>query len=75
MTAIRFITHRERNEIQSLMLKKSINDKHICRKCVGFHKPREFRLFMLGKKVIDESHIKELIVYLTNYGEGYNIYG
>ena len=73
--SMRFITPREKNTISSLMLKKKINDKHICRKCAGFYKPREFRLFMLGKKVIDESHIKGLIVYLTNYGEGYNIYG
>ena len=66
---VRFITPREKNTISSLMLKKKINDKHICRKCAGFYKPREFRLFMLGKKVIDESHIKGLITYLQNYGQ------
>ena len=65
---LRFITHRERNEIQSLMLKNSINDKHICRKCAGFHRIKEFRLFFQGKKIVDESNIKDLIKYLRNYG-------
>ena len=65
---LRFITHRERNEIQSLMLKNSINDKHICRKCAGFYKAKEFRLFFQGKKIMDESDIKDLIKYLRNYG-------
>ena len=65
---LRFITHRERNEIQSLMLKNSINDKHICRKCAGFHRTKEFRLFFQGKKIMDESNIKDLIKYLRNYG-------
>jgi len=65
---LRFITHRERNEIQSLMLKKTINDKHICRKCAGFYKIREFQLFIQGKKIIDESYIKDLIKYLRSYG-------
>ena len=65
---IRFITHKEKNEIQSLMLKKSINDKHICRKCAGFYKAKEFRLFFQGKKIMDESNIKDLIKYLRNYG-------
>ena len=65
---LRFITQRERNEIQSLMLKNSINDKHICRKCAGFHKTKEFRLFFQGKKIMDESNIRDLIKYLRNYG-------
>ena len=65
---LRFITHRERNEIQSLMLKNSINDKHICRKCAGFHKTKEFRLFFQGKKIMDESNIRDLLKYLRNYG-------
>ena len=65
---LRFITHRERNEIQSLMLKNSINDKHICRKCAGFHKTKEFRLFFQGKKIMDESNIRDLVKYLRNYG-------
>ena len=57
------------------MLKKKINEKHISRKFGIFIKINNFRLFMKGKKVIDESHIKQLIAYLNNYGEGYNIYG
>ena len=64
----RFITHREKNEIQSLMLKNAINDKHICRKGAGFYKAKEFRLFFQGKKIMDESNIKDLIKYLRNYG-------
>ena len=65
---LRFITHREKNEIQSLMLKNAINDKHICRKCAGFYKIQEFRLFIQGKKIMDESNIRDLIKYLRNYG-------
>jgi len=75
MTQNRFITTREKNLISSLMLKKKINEKHISRKFGVFIKINNFRLFMKGKKVIDESHIKQLIAYLNNYGEGYHIYG
>ena len=49
---LRFITHRERNEIQSLMLKNSINDKHICRKCAGFYKAKEFDIKKLNEKLL-----------------------
>ena len=51
MTA-RFITHRERNLIGSLMLKKQINDKHISRKFGQFHKVTDFRKIMKGQKVV-----------------------
>lgn len=50
------------------MLKNAINDKHICRKVAGFYKAKEFRLFFQGKKIMDESNIKDLIKYLRNYG-------
>ena len=73
--SMRFITPREKNTISSLMLKKKINDKHIFRKFGRFHKIIDFRHFMQGKKIIEESTIKELITYLTNYGEGYHLYG
>ena len=71
----RFITAKEKKTISSLMLKKGINDKAISRKFGIFYKVSEFRNFMQGKKIIEESMIKELITYLQNYGEGYNIYG
>ena len=73
--SMRFITPREKNTISSLMLKKKINDKHISRKFGRFHKIIDCRHFMQGKKIIEESTIKELITYLTNYGEGYHLYG
>ncbi len=63
MTA-RFITHREKNTIGSLMLKKQINEKHISRRFGQFHKVNDFRRFMKGQKVVEESYIKELINYL-----------
>ena len=63
MTA-RFITHRERNLIGSLMLKKQINDKHISRKFGQFHKITDFRKIMKGQKVVEENNIADLINYL-----------
>ena len=63
MTA-RFITHREKNTIGSLMLKKQINDKHISRRFGQFNKITDFRKFIQGQKVVEESYIKELINYL-----------
>ena len=73
--SMRFITPREKNTISSLMLKKKINDKHISRMFGRFHKIVDFRHFMQGKKIIEESIIKQLITYLKNYEEGYSIYG
>ena len=61
---LRFISHREKNLIVSLMLKKRINDKHISRRFGQFHKVNDFRKFMKGQKVVGESYILELINYL-----------
>lgn len=61
---LRFISHREKNLIVSLMLKKCINDKHISRRFGQFHKVNDFRKFMKGQKVVGESYILELISYL-----------
>ena len=62
----RFITHREKNLIGSLMLKKGINDKAISRQFAVFLKVADFRNFMAGKKFIEESYIESLISWLKS---------
>ena len=62
----RFITHREKNLISSLMLKKGINDKAISRRMGVFNKVSTFRSFMNGQKIIEEQYIKDLITWLKS---------
>lgn len=62
----RFITPKEQNTISSLMLKKGINDKAISRRGLGFHKISDFRSFMKGQKIIEETYIKDLIKWLKS---------
>ena len=62
----RFITPTEQNTISSLMLKKGINDKAISRRGLGFHRVSDFRSFMKGQKIIEETYIKELIKWLKS---------
>ena len=62
----RFITLKEQNTISSLMLKKGINDKAISRRMGVFIKVSDFRSFMKGQKIIEETYIKDLIKWLKS---------
>ena len=62
----RFITQKEYKEISSLMLKKGISDKAISRRGGVFFRVSDFRSFMKGQKIIEETYIKELIKWLKS---------